>query len=230
MFSLKKALRSGVARKLINGVTAIGLVIFIIAHVLGNLSIFSGSEAFNTYSAKLHSLGPLFTVIEIGLLLFFVFHIVYGLKLWMQNRAARKNRYAAGQKSKGGPSHFNLSSVNMALSGIILAVFTTVHVLQFRFAAFSDASQYESASVPGGIDLFQMVVDAFANPAWVAFYCGSVFFLGWHLRHGMWSMLQTIGAMNDRWNKTVYGAGALIGILLAVAFFVMPLYIFFALH
>ncbi len=224
MFSLKKALRSGVAKKLINGSAAVGLVIFIIVHLLGNLTLFAGDggAAFNAYDEKLHAIGELFYVIEIGLLLFFVFHIVYGLKLWLQNRKGRGQRYAAGQKSKGGTSHLNSSSVNMAISGLVLLVFVVVHVSQFRFEAFGSEEQYGS--------LYGLVVHAFHNPGWVAFYCGSIFFLGWHLRHGMWSMLQTIGAMNDRWTKTVYGAGAVLGVILALGFFVLPLYIFFAVH
>ncbi|WP_168210849.1 succinate dehydrogenase cytochrome b subunit [Persicimonas caeni] len=233
MFSLKKALRSGVARKLINGVTALGLVGFIVVHLLGNLAIFAPDkgEAFNAYSAALHDLGIGLYVLEIGLLAFFGFHAFYGIKLWLQNRKARDQRYAVKQKSKRGPSKFNLASVNMALSGLILLVFVVVHVAQFRFGLFTDTAQYENTGPTGKVfDLYGLVVDTFAHPGWVAFYCGAVLFLGFHLRHGAWSMLQTLGAMNSKWSQAIYGIGALIAVLLAAGFFVLPLYIYFFIH
>jgi succinate dehydrogenase / fumarate reductase cytochrome b subunit len=233
MFSLKEALRSGVARKLINGITAIGLVGFIVVHLLGNLAILAPDEgeAFNAYSATLHDLGIGLYVLEIGLLLFFVLHAGFGIKLWLQNRKARGQKYATRQKSKRGPSKFNLSSINMALSGLILAIFVVVHVAQFRFGLFTDTAQYENTGPTGKVfDLYGLVVDTFAHPGWVAFYCTAVFFLGWHLRHGFWSVLQTIGAMNSRWSKSVYAISALIAVLLAVGFFVLPLYVYFFIH
>jgi succinate dehydrogenase / fumarate reductase cytochrome b subunit len=233
MFSLKEALRSGVARKLINGVTALGLVGFLVAHLLGNLAIFAPDkgEAFNAYAATLHDLGIGLYVLEVGLLLFFVLHAWFGIKLWWQNRKARAKNYETRQKSKKGPSKFNLSSVNMALSGMILLIFVVVHVAQFRFGLFTDTTQYENTGPTGQVyNLYGMVVDAFANPGWVVFYCTAVFFLGWHLRHGFWSVLQTIGAMNSRWTQTVYAIGALIAVLMATGFFLMPIYIFFYIH
>lgn len=226
MYSFKALFTSGVGRKLINWATAIGLVGFVIMHLLGNLTIFAndGGSAFNAYAATLHGLGPLFTAIEIGLLLLFVFHIVSGISMWLQNRKARPKKYVAGQKSKKGPSHYNLSSTKMAISGIVLAVFVIVHVLHFRFSAFAtDMSQY---TVDGTFSLYALVADAFSNPLWVAFYCGAILFLGWHLRHGMWSMLHSIGSMNRGGGKTAYVVAALVGALLALGFFVLPIYLY----
>lgn len=228
MYSLKTLLTSGIGRKLINWLTAVGLVVFIIGHLVGNLTIFAGDggQAFNAYAATLHGLGPLFYAIEIGLLLLFVFHIVSGITMWRQNRAARPQKYAAGLTSKKGPSHLNLSSTKMAISGIILAIFVIVHVAQFRFQAFtSDLSAY---TVDGTFSLYALVADTFTNPLWVAFYCGSVFFLGWHLRHGMWSMVHSIGSMNRGGAKTSYALAGLIGGLLALGFFVLPIYLYIA--
>jgi succinate dehydrogenase / fumarate reductase cytochrome b subunit len=233
MFSLKKALRSGVARKLINGVTAIGLVGFVVVHLLGNLAIYAPDkgEAFNAYAATLHDLGIGLYVLEVGLLLFFVLHAWFGIKLWLKNRSARTEKYAVRQKSKKGPSKFNLASINMAFTGMILLIFVVVHVAQFRFGLFTDKAQYENTGPTGKVfDLYGMVVDAFANPGWVIFYCTAVFFLGWHLRHGFWSILQTIGAMNSRWTQSVYAIGALIAVIVAAGFFFMPPYIYFFVH
>ncbi|MFW5968405.1 MAG: hypothetical protein ACOCV2_12845, partial [Persicimonas sp.] len=91
-----------------------------------------------------------------------------------------------------------------------------------------DTERYEPAEGGGGnFDLYQMVVDAFQEPGWVAFYCIAIFLMGWHLRHGFWSIFQTLGAMNDRWSKPVYALGAVIAIALAAGFFFIPLNLYF---
>jgi succinate dehydrogenase / fumarate reductase cytochrome b subunit len=233
MYSLKNLLNLGVARKLVNWATAIGLVGFIVVHLLGNLAILAPDKgaAFNAYSATLHSLGIGLYILEIGLLLLFVFHIVTGISMWLKNRKAREQKYAAGQTSKKGPSHYNLSSTKMAISGLVLAVFVIIHVAQFRFAAFTDdVNQYAVDATGKNYDLYGLVVDAFANPWWVAFYCFSVFFLGWHLRHGLWSMLHSVGSMNRGGGKTAYAIAAFIGGVLALAFFFLPLYVYIVVH
>ncbi|AWV90364.1 succinate dehydrogenase cytochrome b subunit [Bradymonas sediminis] len=227
MYSLKTLLTSGIGRKLINWATAVGLFGFVVMHLLGNLTLFANDDgtAFNAYAAALHSLGPAFYLIEIGLLLLFVFHIYSGITMWRQNRAARPQKYVAGQKSKNGPSHYNLSSTKMAISGIAIAAFVIIHVAQFRFQLFtSDVEQY--ALEGGGLDLYALVADVFSNPGWVAFYCGAILFLGWHLRHGVWSMVHSIGSMNRGGGKTSYAVAAVIGLLLALGFFVLPIYLY----
>ena len=72
MPSLIKAINSQVGRKYMTGLTGIGLMLFLIGH-LENLSIFWSAEAFNIYTEKLKSLGPLLYVIEAGLAFFFFY-------------------------------------------------------------------------------------------------------------------------------------------------------------
>ncbi len=232
MYSLKKALSSGLARKLLNGATAIGIVVFVVIHLLGNLVLYwpAGQEAFDAYSATLHGLGWGLYVIEAGLFIIIGLHAWLGISLWLDNRRARKKGYDSGQKTKGGPSKFNWSSLSMPLTGSVLLVFIVVHVLHFRYAAFTDTAKYEPTTEAANFQLYQMVIDAFANPLWVGFYCLATFLLGWHLRHGLWSMLQTIGAMNERWSKPVYALGTILAVVLAAGFFGIPLYIYFVIH
>lgn len=229
MYSLKTLLTSGIGRKLINWATAVGLVGFVVMHLLGNLTMFADSDgtAFNAYAWTLHSLGPAFYLIEIGLLLLFVFHIVSGMTMWRQNRAAKPVKYAAGQASKKGPSHYNLASTKMAISGLAIAAFVIIHVAQFRFQLFtSDAKLAEFMVEDNKLDLYALVADVFTHPGWVAFYCGAILFLAWHLRHGVWSMLQSIGSMNRGGGKTSYAVAAAIGALIALGFFVLPIYMY----
>lgn len=232
MYSLKKALGSGIARKLLNGATAIGLVIFVFMHLLGNVVLYApeGADAFNAYSATLHGFGWGLYIVEVGLLVIFLLHAYMGLQLWLENRRARKEAYAAGIDSKGGPSKLNWSSLTMPITGIVLLIFTVVHVLHFRFSAYSDTTDYEPLEEGANFDLYQMVIDAFQHPGWVVFYCSATFLLGWHLRHGFWSILQTLGAMNDRWTKPIYALGTILAVILAAGFFFLPIYIYFVIN
>ena len=99
-----------------------GLTLFVLVHMAGNLSYFAGHDAYNAYADKLMSLGPLLYVVELGLLAFFVFHIVLGINIYLGKRAARKQNYKRYQ-SVGGVSKQSLSSRSMIITGITLGVF-----------------------------------------------------------------------------------------------------------
>ena len=73
--------------------TGIGLVGFIIAHLLGNLLIFAGPAALNEYAKRLHDLGPLLWVARLGLLGMVGLHIWSAVKLTAENRKARPVDY-----------------------------------------------------------------------------------------------------------------------------------------
>ena len=77
--SVLSLFNTSIGRKVITGLTGLGLVGFVIGHLAGNLTLFFGPEAFNAYAHKLESLGPILYVIEIGLIAVFVFHIFYAI-------------------------------------------------------------------------------------------------------------------------------------------------------
>lgn len=223
MINLKDALTSSVGRKILNALAAIGLVVFVILHLAGNLTLIAGQQAFNDYAAKLHALGPFLYVLEAGLLFVIILHVVTSVQLWAKNSTSRSREYEYSQQSKEGPSNYSLSSTNMIASGLILLAFLVLHILQFRLRYLWDA-QYTPENYYK--NLYTMVETAFANPVWVGVYCGAMVFLGFHLRHGVWSMFQSIGAMNSRWKSSVYGLALIVALLLAVGFFILPLGIY----
>jgi succinate dehydrogenase / fumarate reductase cytochrome b subunit len=228
MVPFRKALKSQIGRKLLNGIGALALVGFVIVHLAGNVQLYSADgQAFNEYAKFLHDLGPLLYAAEIGLLGIFLLHTFTGIGLWLKNRSARAEGYRARQKSKDGPSNLSILSNNMIVSGTALLIFVVVHVLHFRFAAFTDKEYTTTINGEPAVDLYQHVVDAFQQPGWVAFYVGMMLFLGFHLRHGLWSMFQTLGWMNDRAQKPVYTIAAVLGLILAVGFLFIPIYLYF---
>ena len=92
--SLRSAWSSTIALKVAMAVSGLGMVGFVLVHLLGNLQVFLGPDALNTYAAKLKGLGPLLWVMRIGLIVVFVVHVALALRLAAENKAARPERYA----------------------------------------------------------------------------------------------------------------------------------------
>src|SRR5688572_13187158 len=90
-----KTVRSSIGRKFVMALTGIGLLGFVIAHMLGNLQVFLGRDKLNAYAKGLQDLGPVLWIARIGLIVMFVVHVVTAFRLWSENRAARgPQRYA----------------------------------------------------------------------------------------------------------------------------------------
>lgn len=216
--SFSSAMRSTIAKKFLMAITGIGLVLFVISHLLGNLTLlFGGSDAFNLYTYKLFSLGPFLYAIEAGLLLFFLVHIWNGISVSRQNRAARKSRYRKTDYA-GGPSKKSTSSLSMIITGLVLMVFLVVHISTFKYGP------YYLTTVDGVQmrDLYRLVVEKFADPLYAFGYMAVMILLGLHLRHGFWSAFQSLGANHPRYSSLIYSSGVVIAVLLAVGFAVIP--------
>ncbi len=227
MIPLKRALSSPVGRKFVMSISGIALVLFVIVHLLGNLTLYipDGGDAFNRYAAGFEALGPALYVIEMGLLAVIVVHIIWGIGTTLKNKKARPDRYAGGAKSKGGPSHLSLLSKNMIVSGSALLIFLVVHIWHFRVRKVTDAEKTE-LNGEEVTDLYALVETAFHHPGWVAFYTISMLFLGFHLRHGFWSAFQSLGAMKPEWSKGIYALGLVVAVLLTVGFLGIPIYMY----
>ncbi|RDV36976.1 hypothetical protein DV096_15810 [Bradymonadaceae bacterium TMQ3] len=227
MIPLKKALNSSIGRKFVMSISGIALVLFVIVHLLGNLTLYvpDGGEAFNIYASKFELLGPFLYVIEMGLLGVIALHIIWGVTTTVRNKRARGNNYDAGVVTKGGPSNLNPASRNMIITGSILGIFLVVHVWHFRIQKmFMDATMIIDGKEH--TDLYSLVAGSFQNPLWVAFYVVAMLFLGFHLRHGFWSAFQSLGAMKPQWSKGIYAVGLAIAVVLAVGFLGIPVYLY----
>jgi succinate dehydrogenase / fumarate reductase, cytochrome b subunit len=223
---LLDALSSQVGRKLLTGITGVLLVGFVIAHLSGNISLLQNSpDAFNRYTEFLHGFGGLLIAVEILLGLTILLHAYLGIAIALRRRKARAQGYEV-YKSRGGDSRQSLSSRTMAITGIVLLVFLVIHIVQFRFGP--NVSQGFITSLDGkeARDLQRLVVETFRSIWWVVFYVGVTVLLGFHLRHGIWSMLQSLGAMKPRMSKAIYGLALIVGVLLALGFLLLPIWIY----
>lgn len=211
-----------VGQKIIMGLTGLGLVGFLVIHLAGNLTLFGGAEPFNAYAHKLESLGFITSAIELGLLGVFIFHIFFALSVTFQNKGARKHKYAESRPA-GKPSRRTISSQTMIYTGIVLGLFTIVHVWMFKFGT-NYPSELHGQPVR---DLYRLVVERFKNP-WIAgSYAAVMLLLGVHVRHGFWSAFQSLGGYHPRYTPLIYSLGVLIALLFAFGFLVLPIYVYF---
>jgi len=223
MPSLLKAAKSQVGRKLITGITGIGLVLFIIGHLAGNLKLFGEPQAFNEYSHFLENLGILLYIIEIGLLAFFLFHAYVGISIWWNKRKARPDGYKK-YKTKGNPSKQSLASKSMVFTGVVLLIFLVIHINHFKYG---DTAMVTLESGAEARDLKALVIDTFTKPLWAFGYTFVMMLLGLHLSHGVWSAFTSLTMKHKQYSHMLHAFGIIFAILMAVGFLFIPLYIYF---
>ena len=222
MPSITKAFKSQVGRKILTGITGIGLIVFTILHLAGNLTLFGDATAFNEYTYTLESLGWILYILEAGLAICFLLHAYIGISIWWNRRKSRPEGYEKYQ-SKGGPSHNTWASRSMALTGVILLVFLVLHLITFKFGDTA------STMVDGTEmrDLKALVINTFQSP-WYAFgYTFVMILLGFHLKHGFWSAFTSLTMKHKKYSALIYGIGIFVALLLAAGFLFIPLYIYF---
>ncbi|NET36044.1 MAG: succinate dehydrogenase cytochrome b subunit [Cyanothece sp. SIO1E1] len=215
---------SPIGKKIITGVTGLGLVAFVLLHMTGNLLLFASADAYNQYAHFLLSLGPLLYFVELVLLVSFVFHATLGIQMYFGNRQARPIGYT-DYATAGWPSLQSMSSRTMILSGLVLLGFLIIHLLSFKYGTY----YYTTIDGVEMRDLARLVVEKFQHPIYTFGYVVVMLLLGFHLRHGIWSGLQSLGAMSPQFTPVIYGFGLILAVLIAVGFLVLPVAIFFGL-
>lgn len=201
---------SSILKKTVMALTGLALVGFLVAHLSGNFLLFKGDKAFNAYAEFLEHQGGLLIAAEVGLLAVFLLHIYSAIRVTLENRAARPVPYET--KQSGGTSTFG--SRTMMISGAIILLFVILHVKMFKFT--------DHENVDG--KLYGLVMEAFANPLIALAYMAAMVVLGLHLSHGFSSAFQTLGLTKPGWAKCYKKAGLVVGWLIALGFFTMPLY------
>jgi succinate dehydrogenase / fumarate reductase cytochrome b subunit len=172
---------SSVGKKIVMGATGLVMVGFLVVHVAGNLQLFLGREVFNKYSALLHTSEELLWVARSILIGAVMLHVIAAFQLTMRDRAARPVPYA-----KRVPQAATLASRLMRIGGLIILVFIPVHLLNFTTGSLNPAF------VRG--DVYGNVVYAFQEwPLLSLFYVVAMVFVGFHLYHGAWAMVRTLG-------------------------------------
>ncbi|TNF33017.1 MAG: succinate dehydrogenase cytochrome b subunit [Deltaproteobacteria bacterium] len=211
---LTRSLSSSSGRKLLAAVTGLGLVLFLIIHLLGNLQIFSNSDAFNHYAQSLHN-GPLIVLADIGLPIMFVVHMSVVIWLALDNKKARGpvGYKVHGTKQTRGFAGV-LASKSALYGGIVLIAFVLIHVWHMRL-------QHEEMN---GLAR-EYVIDQLMNPGWGLLYIVGSLVTGWHLFHGIQAAFRSVGVNHPRYTPLIVKTGMGIATVLALGFAAIPVWI-----
>ena len=207
---LINTLGSSIGKKLLMAITGLCFCGFLAVHLAGNLTIYNGGHAFNTYAEKLHSLGALLTIAELGLFLLALVHIAMGLLLFLENRRARPIAYVV--KKNTGSQTFGATT--MPYTGLLVLAFVIMHLINFSFVDKT------------GTSIFEIVQAKFSNPLYVFVYIIAMIVVAFHVSHGFWSAFQTVGANHPRYLPFIRSVGLGFSIIIGIGFGLLPIYIF----
>jgi succinate dehydrogenase / fumarate reductase cytochrome b subunit len=203
---------SMVGKKFVMGVTGLIGIGFVIIHALGNLLVFRGATAINSYSHFLKSSGELLWGLRVILIVAVVLHVIAAVQLTRQSRAARPIGYVKREAQVATPA-----SRTMRWGGALLLVFVIVHILHFTTGTIRPA-RYFSAD-----DVYANVISSF-RIWWVAlFYIVSMIALGFHIFHGAWSSVRSIGVSPPSPQPLHRRVSLVLAVLVWAAFTAIPL-------
>jgi succinate dehydrogenase / fumarate reductase cytochrome b subunit len=206
---------SMVGKKVVMGVTGIIGIGFVILHSLGNLLIFQGSTALNAYSRFLKSSAELLWALRVTLVVAVILHVVAAVQLTRQSRAARPIGYVRRE-----PQVATVASRTMRWGGALLLVFIVLHILHFTTGTIRPTGAFSRE------DVYSNVVGSF-RIWWVAlFYVLAMIALGFHLFHGAWSSMRSIGVSPPSPRPLQRRLSLAIAIFVWAAFTAVPIAVF----
>ena len=215
---------SSIGRKVVMSVTGISLILFLTFHCCMNLvALFSG-EAYNMI-CELLGANWYAVVATAGLAGLAVVHIVYAFILTAQNRDARGNsRYEVS--TKVNPGKVEWASKNMLVLGIIVCLGLLLHLYNFWYnMMFAELTGMVVAHNPG--DGFAFIKDTFGDPLFASLYIIWLVAIWFHLTHGFWSAMQTLGLSGKTWLCRWKLIGSIYVTLLMLAFIVVVVAFYF---
>lgn len=213
---------NSIGRKFIMGLSGLFLIIFMVVHLSINLLSlglgWDGKELFNAGSHFMAT-NPLIQVMQYVLAAGFIIHMFMGIKLTLQNNAARPIKYAKNNPGAGA----SFSSRSMAITGGLVLLFLILHIKDFFVEIKFNHLANVAVEAPTDYDLLLQV---FSNPLYVGLYVFAFLALGLHLNHGFQSSFQTLGLNHKKYNPIIKGAGIIFCIVIALGYSAIALFHF----
>jgi succinate dehydrogenase / fumarate reductase cytochrome b subunit len=203
---------TSIGKKQLMAVTGLLFLVFLTTHLLGNLSIYGGQGAFNAYAEHLHALGKLLVVAEVGLVVALLIHVTLAILLFFENRKARPVKYAV-DKSGGGGRTF--SSQMMPYTGLLILAFVGVHLATLSHHIVDQTNR----------TIFQIAYEVFSNKGFLVLYLASMVIVALHVRHGLWSAFQTVGANHPKYMPCIEKLSIVFAVIVGLGFGSLPLVI-----
>jgi succinate dehydrogenase / fumarate reductase, cytochrome b subunit len=216
-------LSSTLGRKVLMALTGIFLILFLMAHLAGNLQLLKddGGKAFNIY-AEFMGTNPIIQFISKGNFALILIHIVWAILLTKRNREARgQGGYSIVNKSG------NWSSRNMGILGTIILIFLVVHLQHFYARSHFGSMPMQTYDGKEVKDLYTVVAYWFNVNWYVGLYVVCMIALAFHLWHGFSSAFQTLGLNHMKYNPVINLVGKAFAIIVPALFALIPIMMFF---
>ena len=196
------------------------LVVFLVVHLGINLLLLV-DDCGKSFSAAAGFMGtnPVIRIFEVVLFGGFLLHMLFGVIVSFQNRAARPVRYQHKSLTETSPL-----SKYMFHSGIIVFIFLVLHFIDFYFVKIG------LVAPPAGVerhDFYHRTVLLFADKGYSSLYLIGFLFLGFHLNHAVQAAFQTIGMNHSKYIEIVKVFSILYAIIVAGGFMVIPIWFMF---
>jgi len=208
---------STIIGKIIIAVSGMVLVLFIVGHTAGNLLMYLGQDATNSYAAALKANLPLLWGTRIAVFFAVIFHVIYSIKLNRINSKAKPQMYA-----KKGYERSTLSSRTMMYLGITILFFLIYHIAHFTLV-ITNPEYNGMIDSTGRHDVYAMVIAGFKTPLISLVYIIASTTLGMHLSHAIQSMFHTLGINGVVFSKCVNLVGKIVGIGVAIGLGSIPI-------
>ena len=215
---------SSIGRKFVMSISGLALVLFLLFHGCMNLAVVFSEDAYNMIC---HLLGANWYALigTAGLAFLVLVHFCYAIYLTIQNRAARGNdRYAVTGKKEG----VEWESENMLVLGIIVLGFLCLHLYNFWFKMqFAEIIGVQTGAFDpqnGAAYVKALFTEPICGQIYCALYLVWLCALWFHLNHGVWSALHTLGANNLVWMKRIRVIGCIVATLAVLPFAIVVLY------
>ncbi len=210
---------SSIGKKFVMAVTGSFLIIFLIIHLIGNLTLYFGEETFNGYVIALDAVKPLIRIIELVLLAAFVLHIFNGIRLWLENKRANPKKYKINVSSDNS----TVFSRTMFVTGSIVFIFLVLHLATF----FYRFNFFDPEGLADHHKYYDIVIGFLQMPWYSIVYMIAMILLGFHLNHGFQSAFQTFGWNHKKYTPMIKAIGTIYAVVMAVAFASIPIYFLF---
>ena len=196
-------------------------ILYVLAHMYGNLKAFGGHDSYNDYAHHLRVLGePLLPyegflwIMRATLIVALVVHVYAAAALWRRANAARGQKYVVKRNIAS-----SLSSRTMRWGGLTILLFLVWHLINFTIG---------KVNVSGGAtnDPYNLLVDTFDVWWMTAIYLVAMLALGMHLHHGTWSAAQTLGLTNNaRARRNAKTLGWILAVVIAGGYSLVPIFV-----
>ena len=211
--------KSSVGRKVLMSVSGVALILFLLFHMSMNLAAIFSGEAYN---AICHFLGANWyaLVATIGLAALVVVHFVYAIILTLQNKKARGTQPYAMSKTKK-LKNVEWASQNMFVLGVIVILGMGLHLYNFwaKMQLVEVMHMFDSTvDITNAANGIYHIKNTFACPFYTGIYLVWLAALWFHLTHGFWSALQTLGWNNQVWFKRWNCVGNVVATIIVLGF------------